>query len=528
VINGAYTVNLDFGAAVFTGADRFMEINYRPVGGVYTTLTPRKLVTSAPYSIRSQVATSAEGLSASCTNCVTSNQIQSVQGSQVSGGISGSQISGQIPLLSVPPGNNSYIQNTLNQQLANFNISGQGTVGGALSANAVNATTQYNLDGLRVLSWGALTDYNLFAGRLAGDSNTTGYRNAFVGSYAGNSNTTGNVNSFFGTGAGSYNTTGSFNSFFGAAAGNRNTAGNSNAFFGANAGYSNTTGGSNSFFGGSAGNANTTGFSNVFVGSYTGSGNTTGSSNTFVGTVAGGSTTTGTSNAFFGASTGYGNTTGLRNTFIGAWADFSATNATGNDNTLLGYNTKVTSGVNNASAIGVGAQATASNTIVLGTSSETVIIRGKLQVDLLGTAGSQQVCLNGSNRLAPCSSSLRYKTDLQPFAGGLSIINRLEPISYTWKSGGLRDVGFGAEAVEKVEPLFITYNADGQVEGVKYDRITVALVNAIKEQQQQIAAQQQQLVELGPLQAENAKLKAQLTDILARLEQLEKLQAGQK
>jgi hypothetical protein len=178
--------------------------------------------------------------------------------------------------------------------------------------------------------------------------------------------------------------------------------------------------------------------------------------------------------------------------------------------------------VSNSTAIGVSAQASASNTIVLGTTSETVIVRGKLQVDTLGTAGSQQLCLNGSNRLAPCSSSLRYKTDLSPFTGGLSLVNRLQPVSFTWKDGGMRDVGFGAEDVHKIEPLLVTYNPEGLVEGVKYDRITVALVNAVKEQQQQIATQQTRLIELQSVQAENATLKAQLADILARLEHLEK------
>jgi len=47
---------------------------------------------------------------------------------------------------------------------------------------------------------------------------------------------------------------------------------------------------------------------------------------------------------------------------------------------------------------------------------------------------------------------------------------------------GKRDLGFGAEDVQKIEPLLVTLNTQGQVEGVKYDRITVVLVNAIKEQ----------------------------------------------
>jgi hypothetical protein len=34
-----------------------------------------------------------------------------------------------------------------------------------------------------------------------------------------------------------------------------------------------------------------------------------------------------------------------------------------------------------------------------------------------------------------------------------------------------------------------TLNNDGQVEGVKYDRVGVVLINAVKEQQAQIEAQ---------------------------------------
>ena len=45
----------------------------------------------------------------------------------------------------------------------------------------------------------------------------------------------------------------------------------------------------------------------------------------------------------------------------------------------------------------------------------------------------------------------------------------------------MRDLGLAAEEVEKIEPLLVTYNEQGEVEGVKYDRINVALVNAVKE-----------------------------------------------
>ena len=78
----------------------------------------------------------------------------------------------------------------------------------------------------------------------------------------------------------------------------------------------------------------------------------------------------------------------------------------------------------------------------------------------------------------------------------------------------MRDLGFGAEDVQRIEPLLVTYNPQGMVEGVKYDRITAVLVNALKEHQQQLASQQSQIEELKSIQAENSKLRAQLAGIL--------------
>jgi trimeric autotransporter adhesin len=601
VANGVYTVNLDFGAAVFTGADRFLEVNYRLTGSsTYTTLTPRQFVTSTPYSIRSLVATSADGLSATCTNCVTSNQIQNVQGSQVTGNVAGSQISGTIPVGSVPAGNINYIHNTTAQQAsANFNISGNGTAAGTLSAgtlsgNVVSATTQYNINAQHVLSIPGSNTFvgsgpgasnttghsNAFFGIQAGFSNTTGDRNAFFGAAAGRNNTTGSLNTFYGFNAGYSNTTGFTNAFFGTGAGFSNTTGNDNSFFGKDAGYLNTSGTNNTFFGRSTGYNNTTGFQNAFFGTMAGIANTSGSSNSyfgesagyfsttgfnnsFFGNNAGYSNTTGANNAFFGREAGYSNTTGIQNTFIGISAGKLNTtgnfntffgrmagndNTTGSSNSFFGERADAASGnLQNAAAIGANAQVSTSNSLVLGSingingASATINVgigttspddrlhvNGIIRVSSLGAAGSTQLCRNAFNQISTCSSSLRYKSDLRPFSSGLAIINRLEPISFTWKEGGLRDVGFGAEAVEKVEPLFITYNAAGQVEGVKYDRITVALVNALKEQQQQLATQQMQIAGLNSTKAENAKLKAQLADILARLEHLEKIRVTQQ
>src|SRR5712691_8020754 len=129
VSDGIFIVQLDFGASVFDGSPRYLEIGVRPAGSPdpYVVLSPCQTLASSPDAIRTLSATAADSLSAACVGCVTSSQIQSVQGAQVSG---------EIPVASVPAGSGTYIQNATSQQAsANFNVSGTGTAG------TFNATT---------------------------------------------------------------------------------------------------------------------------------------------------------------------------------------------------------------------------------------------------------------------------------------------------------------------------------------------------------------------------------------------------
>lgn len=60
VSNGLFTVTLDFGAGVFPGADRWLEIGLRTNGGgAFATLNPRQSITATPYAIRAASAASA-------------------------------------------------------------------------------------------------------------------------------------------------------------------------------------------------------------------------------------------------------------------------------------------------------------------------------------------------------------------------------------------------------------------------------------------------------------------------------------
>ena len=380
VTGGIFTITLDFGSSPFTAAlstGNYLEIWVRPGAstGAYTALTPRQPITASPYSIstiRAQSAALADN--ATQLGGVNANQYVQTNDARLA--------DNRNPL----PNSPNYIQNTTAQQSSsNFNISGNGTSGGTLSANTVNATTQYNIGGNRVLSNGG--QGNLFAGRDAGTSSTTGFTNSFFGAQSGQSNTTGGANSFFGFGAGQSNTASFDNSFFGTTSGQSNTTGQDNSFFGAYSGGVNTEGTFNSFFGSLAGGNNTIGSLNAFFGQGAGAANTEGNNNSFFGRSSGPVNTTGSSNSFFGIGAGSNNNTGNRNSFVGEVAGFS--NTTGSDNAFFGYHSGQTNGVGsgntfigmnadpaagglvNATAIGANAEVAQSNSLVLGSINGT-------------------------------------------------------------------------------------------------------------------------------------------------------------
>jgi hypothetical protein len=63
VTNGVFTVPLDFGAAVFNGADRWLAIAVRPAGGgAFTPLTPRQPITPTPYALTALSALTASSV----------------------------------------------------------------------------------------------------------------------------------------------------------------------------------------------------------------------------------------------------------------------------------------------------------------------------------------------------------------------------------------------------------------------------------------------------------------------------------
>jgi len=282
----------------------------------------------------------------------------------------------------------------------------------------------------------------------------------------------------------------------GRAAGAALTSGDNNAFFGAFSGNDTTTGSRNSYHGFNAGAFNINGFDNSAFGE------------------SAGALKTGSGGSFFGSGAG-GNTSaaGSNNTFIGRDADFVVTQSVlSTNNTLLGANAKVNqiggaTSLNFATAIGAGAVVNTSNRVQIGRDGFDSV-----SIGFFANATSTQVCRSGQV-LALCSSSRVYKENIAPFNGGMDIVKLFRPVTFDWKQRGEHDLGLIAEEVAEIDPLLVTHNPNGKIEGVKYDQIGMVLINAVKEQQAQIQQQQKQI---ETLRKQNTALNARLRAVEKR------------
>ncbi|MBK9438019.1 MAG: tail fiber domain-containing protein [Chloracidobacterium sp.] len=487
------SANLNFATAIGAGAiaSASNTIALGRNAGQDTVVVPGTLSVTGSINGTVSHATNADN-AINATNAINASNATNAANAAQLGGVAANQFvqtnDGRLTDARSPlPGSSNYIQNgTSAQGTSNFNISGTGT------ANVLNAATQFNIGGSRVLS--VAGTHNLFAGFGAGAATTAGIWNSFFGESAGSSNTNGYDNSFFGGNAGSLNTSGNFNSFFGEGSGATNTGGNKNTLIGANSdvGVSFLTNAT-----AIGANARVDQSNSLVLGSVNGFNGATFDTNVGIGTtypryrlhVVGENVRV------------EGNTTAIfprySLNFTGGavdakkWQNYATTNSL----TFTALNDAETSETGwltvNRAGPAITSISSPNGNVNIGTANtpDKLGVNGTMSLGALGSAGSTALCRNVQNQISTCSSSLRYKTNISRFDFGLNLVNQLKPITFDWKDGGMHDLGLGAEDVAAIEPLLVTYNKDGQVEGVKYDRIGVVLVNAVKEQQEQIEAQ---------------------------------------
>ena len=98
-------------------------------------------------------------------------------------------------------------------------------------------------------------------------------------------------------------------------------------------------------------------------------------------------------------------------------------------------------------------------------------------------------------------SDFNLKNTIQPISYGISSINQLNPVSFLWNDENRRldnktpDIGFIAQDVMGVIPDAVRSNGNGELQ-LDYKAITATLVKAMQEQQAQIQALQQRIIQL--------------------------------
>ncbi len=388
------------------------------------------------------------------------------------------------------------------------NVTLSNTAIGYLSCNSTisNGNSAFGSNALHSIN-SANANNNSAFGSGALRFNTTGLCNTAVGTAAMQNNTTGTFNTALGFDALTNITTPQSNTAVGAFALQLNTTGAYNTAMGWDALQSNTTGGFNSAFGISSLQANITGANNVAYGDNTLLNNISGSTNTAIGSGAMQGNTSGSNNAALGEQALSDNTTGTYNTALGYTS--GAGNITGTYNTFVGHLTQANiNNATNSSAIGYHASVNASNKIVLGNNTVTVI-------------GGYA---NWSNL-----SDGRFKQDVNENVPGLAFITKLHPVLYRLNLHKLNEHMYGEKAAEYEKAMadgisakerivysgfvaqdveqaakVIGYSFSGVVPpqndkdhySLSYSDFVVPLVKGMQEQQSMIEQLQKQVAEL--------------------------------
>lgn len=100
------------------------------------------------------------------------------------------------------------------------------------------------------------------------------------------------------------------------------------------------------------------------------------------------------------------------------------------------------------------------------------------------------ISTNGSTTTYSTTSDYRLKENIAPMIGALDIVNKLKPVTYTWKENGLNGQGFIAHELAEFIPDAVVgekdaINEDGLIKPQSIDTsfLVATLTAAIKEQQ---------------------------------------------
>jgi hypothetical protein len=492
-----------------------------------------------------------------CASAGTGTITGVTAGADLTGGGTGGSVTLNVDTTKVP-------------QLATANtFTGNQTVNGNLSATGAVTGNSYQI-GSNLFAFGSFVNLNTYLGFAGTSSGNPGVDNTGVGAFALLINT-GSQNTAVGAGSFTSNTNGSRNTGLGYFAGNGSVT-TDNTAIGWNALSGNSNGSSNFAGGSQALDSNSQGSFNTGAGMLTLHNNGNGNNNSALGYKAGpdigfsslNNTTaigaladvTANNSLVLGSINGVNGATADTSVGIGTTAPASTLDVEANMAArsapilLLKNNAAIQSGAN-GNAIDLrfapdgGSSVGDPNAYIRvqedGNSQYGAFMSFATMAD--GGAGSGpieriRITANGSVGVGVSSpthifqvgqglgaafadswstySSRRWKTNIQTLPDALAKVEQLRGVSYDLKGNGKHEIGVIAEEVGQVVPEVVSYEENGKdAQGVDYSRLTALLIEAVKQQQQQIRDQQKQVREQrAQIQSELQQVKAQQRQII--------------
>lgn len=136
--------------------------------------------------------------------------------------------------------------------------------------------------------------------------------------------------------------------------------------------------------------------------------------------------------------------------------------------------------INNITSLGVGTSVNAGAVVT---------------IDNLPSGTGTAVVIDSSGNVWRDSSSIRYKTDIQPLEADFSKILTQKPVSYRFAGTAMSTIGYIAEDLHDAGLTdLVVYDTNGRPDGIKYDRLGIYALELVKRQGEEITSLRDQMM----------------------------------
>ena len=128
--------------------------------------------------------------------------------------------------------------------------------------------------------------------------------------------------------------------------------------------------------------------------------------------------------------------------------------------------------------------------------TEKLHVSGNARIDAVGAGTfSNNLNITSDGTLTTATSDEKFKYNIRPLKYGLSTLLQLKPVNFQWINGEDEDLGFIAQDVAEIIPEAVNTNWNSDLL-FRYESLIPIFTKAIQEQQAQIEALKQRIINL--------------------------------